>query len=67
MLVDLDKQDIITLIRGTSPSYELMNDPIIDQLGVYSGGFKDEWNWNYVFPDLSIEILYNTYLKLKRN
>lgn len=67
MLVDLDKQDVTTLIRGTSPSYELMNDSIITQLGNYTGGFKDEWNWNYTFPDLPIEILYNTYLKLKRN
>lgn len=42
--LDLDIHDLTNLIRGTTPSYELMADPIIKQLGEYIGGFRDDWS-----------------------
>lgn len=41
MIVDLDRKDIVSLLRGSTPSYEVM-DKIPEKLGHYAGGFKDE-------------------------
>ncbi len=43
MKVDLDKNDLINLVKGTSPSYELMDHPLISRNGQYRGGFDDRW------------------------
>lgn len=62
----LDKADVINMIRGTSPSYESMNALEHLQLGSYTGGFNDKWDWNSKFPEsLTIEELYFLYTKLK--
>lgn len=47
MQVELDKKDIIHLIRGVSLSYDKMS--IIENMGLghYKGGFQDKWDWNY--------------------
>jgi len=67
MLVELEKEDVVALIKGTSPTYDLMKDPVIEQLGYYTGGFRDDWSWLNQFPDLPIETLYSTYIKLKEH
>ena len=44
MEVELDKRDIIHLLRGVEPSYDKMQ--IVEDMGLgyYTGGFKDEFN-----------------------
>ena len=67
MLVELEKDDVVALIKGTSPTYDLMKDPVIAQLGYYTGGFRDDWRGLSQFPDLSKEALYSAYTKLKEH
>lgn len=66
MVVDLDRKDIINLLRGSSPSYEVW-DSIPKVLGSFHGGMNDGWDWNYISLDVpySDEYLYNLYLKCK--
>lgn len=64
--VTLDRKDIINLIKCTEPSYNLMKDPIIEQMGTFIGGFSDRWDWNNSkFQNFTITQLWSTYLKLK--
>ena len=71
MTVDLDKQDVITLIKGSFVPWELMDHPLISKLGVYVGGFQDKWYWNSnnVINQYAEEDLLQVYylLKSKRN
>lgn len=71
MTLELKRKDIIHLLRGTEPPYEVMEE-IPNCLGYYCGGFKDEWVWDidsrYEDEDTkqySDEYLYNLYLKCK--
>lgn len=40
MVVDLDRKDIVSLLKGVEPSYEIM-EKIPKDLGSYTGGFVD--------------------------
>ena len=42
----MNKELLIDAIKGTTPSYTIMDDPLIKPLGDYSGGFSDSWRWN---------------------
>lgn len=46
MILDLNKDEIISLIKGSSISYKQMDIPKIKWCGNYMGGFVDEWRWN---------------------
>ena len=66
----IDKEILIDAIMGTSPSYEIMNNSIVQQCGYYVGGFKDEWHWEKskiekLSPE-EMKKLYST-IKGKRN
>ena len=52
MTVELDRKDIISLLRGTTPPYSVMN-KIPKELGSYIGGFVDSWHWNYIDENIS--------------
>lgn len=45
--VELDKDDLIYLIRGFDPSYEQMKHFLIEPYGEYEGGFHNRWEWDY--------------------
>ena len=66
---ELDQKDIISLIRGTCPSYEQIDKFVNLGLGTYTGGFADRWDWNYsgssCWDKFSEEELYDIYLSLK--
>ena len=66
MLVDLDRKDIISLLKGTQPTYEVMV-KIPEDLGHYVGGFADKWVWNYISESCkyTTEYLYELYLMCK--
>lgn len=67
MLVELNKQDLINLVRGIEPTHKQMNDPRIAKNGSYFGGFNDRWEWHsYPFSDLNEEQIFDIYLYLKK-
>ena len=50
MKLDLDKKDLINLVKGTTPYYSLFDLFTTDGLGVYceskNGKVHDYWVWN---------------------
>ena len=68
MNVELDRKDIISLLRGTTPAWSVM-DKIPQELGSYVGGFVDGWHWNYISENVpySDEYLFNLYLICKNS
>ena len=67
MKVELDREDLINLIKGTEPTHELMEHPSIKQLGTYTGGMDDDWSWgrNESFDHLNNAQLLKLYYLLK--
>ena len=45
MLLNLSKNDLISLVMGKYPSYKHFNHKLVSNGGYYIGGFKDEWHW----------------------
>ena len=68
MKVELDRKDIISLLRGITPPYSVMN-KIPKELGYYIGGFVDNWHWNYIDENTPYadEYLFNLYLMCKNS
>ena len=70
MKVELDKRDIIHLLRGVEPSYDTMGLIEDMELGSYNGGFEDRFEWNHVmsvcWDKYSEEELYELYIKLTK-
>lgn len=66
ILIDLDKKDLMALVKGFDPTYEQMEHPLCKNNGTFSGSYG-RWDWNYdAFKDSSEQELYNFYLYLKR-
>ena len=68
MLVDLDRKDIISLLTGCKPNYNVI-DKIPKEFGSYVGGFVNDWQWNNISEDTSYsdEQLYGLYLMCKNS
>lgn len=66
MLVELDKRDIIYMLKGTFPSYNIFN-KIPEDLGYFVGGHVERWVWTISEENCrySEEYLYNLYLICK--
>lgn len=56
---DKERRMLISAIRGTTPSYDLMDAFTTLKLGSYIGGFVDKWKWDHAdsFKDITIEEL----------
>lgn len=68
MTVDLDKEDLISLVKGITPPYSLFEHPLVKECGSYTGGFVDRWTWHhYKLKELNEQTLYNLYQLLKNN
>ena len=69
MTVDLEKIDIINLVRSTTPYYNDMIEITEMKLGYYIGGFSDEWFWlsknDSVWDNFTEQELFDLYKKLK--
>lgn len=69
MIVELNKRDIIHLLRGTSPSYEAMGLIEEMELGRYTGGCVGRFDWNWqsckCWDKYSEEDLFKLYKELK--
>lgn len=67
MTIDLDKQDLISLVQGSSPHYDIFEHPLVKKSGRYNGGMNDHWSWNYNFSDLSESELFDLYTLCKNS
>lgn len=67
MKMNLNKKDLINMVRGVSPNYSVMNDPLIGRTGYYIGGHSDTWHWNSELEDLSEVELIEVYEKCKKS
>lgn len=68
MEVILDKEDLISLVKGACPYYDVFDHPLVKMSGVYRGGFRDEWNWDeYKLKKLSEKSLLELYFICKKS
>lgn len=68
MILDLDRYDLMSLVKGKTPNYSVMHNPLVEKHGYYTGGIKDEWTWNFcTLHDCSDESLYEIYLICKNS
>ena len=66
MKVELDKKDLINLVNGVSPGYDLFENPTVKRCGRYSGSYGT-WDWiSYELDKLSEEELLNLYKLCKK-
>lgn len=66
MIIDVDKDGLISLVKGLPVDYNAMELPLVKKYGRYIGGFVDKWQWNYwAFTDKTEEEIYELYLTLK--
>ena len=45
MLINLSKEDLISMIMGQDPPYRLQEDVLVKRGGHWIGGFVDTWYW----------------------
>lgn len=67
--VELDRYEILSLIKGICPSYSLINELTNQGFGRYIGGFVERWEWNEndsFWEKYSIEHLFDIYKNIKR-
>lgn len=69
MVINLDKQDLIALVvGGVGPHYNIMNNPIFNDIGNFRGGFVDTWVWKISkLEKLSEDELLNIYKLCKES
>lgn len=61
MTVNLEKSDLINLMKGIKPHYDIFDHPLIKGNGCYIGGFFDNWIWNSNLEYLSEEEIWQIY------
>ena len=64
MNVDLDRDGLIAMVRGCTPSYEMMDDPVVKRNGIFSASYG-RWDWGDKFEGVTDEQLFDLYLRLK--
>ena len=47
MVVYLDKEDLVSLVKGTNPHHSVFEHPLVKSNGKYRGGMCDMWEWNW--------------------
>lgn len=61
--LELDISDLIAMVRGITPSYNVMNHPHIKHLGTIVGGHGEQWIWHdHLLMQCSNYTLYGIYL-----
>lgn len=45
MTYELDKEDIMAMVRGVTPSYDAIAHPVIQKAGKMWGGHSETWEW----------------------
>ena len=67
MKLDLDRNDLISLAKGTWPNYSVMNEKVIKENGKMDGQ-GNSWRWDFLaFQNMSDQDIYETYLMCKNS
>jgi hypothetical protein len=61
MTVELTKTDLIALVKGVEPNYDLFDNPLIAANGSYVGGFVDKWSWSFNINKITESELWEIY------
>lgn len=62
MNVALNKKALVSLVNGTSPNYDIFDNPLVKKTGRYIGGFHDKWDWDRtILESLTEEKLFELY------
>lgn len=67
MTVELNKDDLKSLVMGTSPYYNAFTNPLVKKCGSYTGGFVEKWSWNSQLDKLSEKQLWDLYKTCKNS
>lgn len=46
MRLNLDKEDLISLVKGCTPNYSAMDHPLVKRHGNFNGSYG-KWSWDY--------------------
>ena len=66
--VELDRSEIVSLIKGICPSYSLITELENMGFGKFIGGFVEKWEWTQndkFWKKYSIEQLFDIYKNIK--
>lgn len=67
MKLNLDKKDLISMVKGISPNDIAESNPLIKKNGSYSASYS-RWSWSYgTFEKYSEEELYEIYMICKNS
>ena len=66
MKKNLDKTDLISLVKGTTPDYSIMDDDLIKFCGQMVGAPNEKWQWGSL-RRLSEETLWDVYCMCKES
>lgn len=66
MTINLDKKDLVSLVKGTDPDYNVMDNMSVKPYGRYNGSYGT-WTWEDSLHSLSEEKLYSIYVICKNN
>lgn len=61
--IEVDKSELICLLKGTAPGYKIFNVDLLWKCGRYPDGFNGRWEWNdNKLLELTEEELYKLYI-----
>lgn len=67
MTIKVNKKDLVNLITGASPSFDLINQFTEMGIGNYIGGHADRWSWNRTtLETLNEDDLLEIYKKMRK-
>ena len=68
MNVELSKDDLVTLVMGSEPHFDLMSKYTGLEYGHWTGGFVDEWTWyKWALERLDEEELYSIFQECRES
>jgi hypothetical protein len=66
MFVNLEKSDLIALVKGSYVPYELFSDPLFERTGFYTD-YNMRWNWKAELEKLTESELLQMYETIKEH
>ncbi len=60
--IKITKEDLINMVKGVRPSYDLFENEVVKRCGTYNGSYGS-WSWNtYELEKLKVTDLYALYI-----
>lgn len=61
MLIEMERGDLESLLKGTCPYYSAIDHPLIKRAGKMSGKFGPDWSWYLDLSEFTDSELYQMY------